>query len=399
MKKPQYTSFESHWEHDHEITFLNHGSFGSTPTEILNLQNEFRRKLEAEPIRFMVREFEGLWDDARSKTAAFLGTNASNLVFVKNTTMGVNTIFHSLEFEAGDEVLVHSHVYGACLNTINYYAKQKKFNVKIAQIPFPIQHEDEVTESLLSAITPKTKLLFIDHITSATGLIFPIEKIVTEFKRRGIEVFVDGAHAPGMVDLQLDKLGADYYTGNAHKWICSPKGSAILYVHPEKQNRIVPLQISHNYDKSNEWAKQFLWPGTDDYTAYLCVPAAIEYMSELFPGGWNELRERNRNLALQGRKLLSEKVGTALPAPDSMIGHLANVYLGKAEIPPYGFNYIHPVQDALFKEYKIEVPVFVFNRSEPRIWVRIATQCYNDISQIEYLGDALVKILSKQTTE
>jgi isopenicillin-N epimerase len=222
-----------------------------------------------------------------------------------------------------------------------------------------------------------------------------VKEIVKQFHQRGIEVFIDGAHAPGMVDLQLDELGADYYTGNAHKWICSPKGSAILFVHPEKQKNIIPLQISHNYDKSNEWAKQFLWPGTDDYTAYLCVPAAIEYMSKLFPGGWKELRERNRNLALQGRKMLSEKVGTPLPAPDSMIGHLANVYLGKAELPPYGFNYIHPVQDELFNEYKIEVPVFVYNRNEPRIWVRIATQCYNDISQIEYLGDALVRIINK----
>jgi isopenicillin-N epimerase len=396
MKQPQYTSFESHWKHDREITFLNHGSFGSTPTEILNLQNEYRTKLEAEPIRFMVREFEGLWDDARSKTATFLGTAASNLVFVKNTTMGVNTIFHSLEFNEGDEVLVHSHVYGACLNTINYYAKKKKFTVKIAHVPFPIQDENEVTEALVQAISPKTKLLFVDHITSATGIIFPVKEIVKQFHQRGIEVFIDGAHAPGMVDLQLDELGADYYTGNAHKWICSPKGSAILYVLPEKQKNIIPLQISHNYDKSNEWAKQFLWPGTDDYTAYLCVPAAIEFMSKIFPGGWKELRERNRNLSLTGRKLLSEKLGTSLPAPDNMIGHLANVYLGKAEVPTYGFNYIHPVQDELFNKYKIEVPVFVYNRNEPRIWVRIATQCYNDISQIEYLGDALFQILSKQ---
>jgi isopenicillin-N epimerase len=392
MNTSHYSPLIEHWGLDRNITFLNHGSFGAAPLEVLKEQDRFRKEMEAELVRFSVRELEGLWDDARAKTAAFLGAKAGDLVFVKNTTMGVNTVFHSLEMEKGGEVLISDHTYGACVNTIRFYAKQKGYEVKVAKVPFPMVSEDEVLEALAEGITPKTKLLFIDHITSATGTVFPIEKIVPYFKQRGIDVFVDGAHAPGMHDLNIERSGADYYVGNCHKWICSPKGSAILWVHPSKQKNVLPLQISHNYDRSTEWAKQFFWPGTDDYTAYLCIPFAIEYMKKLFPGGWKELRAHNRELTLKARNIIADKMGTELPVPDSMIGHLANIYLGKTTKPAYGFNFIHPVQEELFKKYNIEIPIIVFPGSDPQLWVRPACQCYNHISQYEYLAEALLEI-------
>jgi isopenicillin-N epimerase len=374
------------------MTFLKHGSFGATPAAVLEEQRKFRDQMESELVRFSIRELEPLLDEARRVTGAFLGAKADDLVFVKNTTMGVNTVFHSIGLAEGDEVLTHDHAYGACVNTIRYYAEKNRYKLNVASIPFPLTGDDDIIQSLVNAITPETKLLFIDHITSATGIIFPVKKLTEIFHSKGIPVFIDGAHAPGMIDLNIEDIGAEYYVGNCHKWICSPKGSAILYVHPSKQKEVMPLQISHHYDRGDSWAKKFFWPGTDDYTAYLCVPSAINFMGKIFPGGWNELRKYNRELALKGRKIIAEKLGTELPAPDHMIGHLANILIGRTEVPPYGFNYIHPIQETLFSEFRIEVPVFTFKRSDPKAWVRIACQCYNDISQFEYLAQALKEI-------
>lgn len=397
MKLPAYSAHASHWKLDEEMVFLNHGSFGATPTAILEKQRELQLKAESELVRFYVRELYGLYMTSLERTAKFIGAKAHNLVFIKNTTMGVNTIFHSLRLHEGDEVLSHSHAYGACSNALNYYAERNKWKVNIAQVPFPIQHEDEVVEAFVKAVTPKTKFAMVDHITSATGVIFPVERIVKELQARGIEVMVDAAHSPGHVELNLEQLGAEYFIGNCHKWICSPKGSAILYVREDKQKGIEPLQISHNFDapvdEKQKWQGKFFWPGTDDYTAYCLVGDSIDYFENNFEGGWKGIRQRNRNLCLTARKMLAEKTHSELPAPESMIGNLSNIYLGKAQLPPYGFNYITEVGQKLFNDYKIEIPTFVFNRNEPRLWVRPAFQLYNSLEQYEYLGDALVEIL------
>ena len=393
--QPKFSALSKHWGLDNDITFLNHGSFGACPIPVIKKQRELQDQMESEPVRFMIRELEQLWDAARAATAKFLGTDSKDLVFVKNTTMGVNTVFHSLRWNRGDEVLITDHTYGACLNTIRYYAELNGYVIKVVKVPFPMKNEQEMIMALDSGITSKTKLLFIDHITSASGTVFPVEKIVPHFKEKGIDVFVDGAHAPGMLDLNIDALGADYYVGNCHKWICSPKGSAILYVHPAKQKNIGPLQVSHIYDRSTDWAKQFFWPATDDYTNYLSVPEAIKFMGSLFPEGWKALREHNRGLILHARKIISRIFDFPLPVPDSMTGSIGNICLGKAELPSYGFNFIHPVQDMLYNKYKIEVPIIIFPRENPMLWVRPAAQAYNDISQYEYLAQALKEIIKR----
>jgi len=390
---PSYSPLSKHWQLDQSVTFLNHGSFGAAPVKILKLQQKLRTRLEAEPVHFMIREMEPMWYEARKITAEFLGCKPQNLVFVKNATMGVNTVLHSLKFEKGDEVLMTNHEYGACSNALKWYAAKNGWKVQIAEISYPLSSEDDVTEAVMKAVTPKTKFALLDHITSATGTIFPVEKIVPLLKAKGIEVMIDGAHAPGMLDLNIEKTGADYYTGNCHKWICSPKGSAILYVSEEKKSKIQPLQVSHTYDKpvteEEKWAGSFFWPGTDDYTAFLCVPAAIEFMGSVYKGGWNELRSRNRSLVLNARKKIAETLGSELPVPGNMIGSLANISLGKTTLPPFGFNYIQPLQEKLFTRFKIEVPLMIFSRENPRLWVRIAAQAYNDFSQYEYLAEAL----------
>ncbi len=362
--EPHYSPLSRHWQLDETITFLNHGSFGATPIKILEEQNEWRKKLEAEPVRFMVREYENHWEEARKMTADFLGSKPYNLVFQKNATQGVNAILHSLNFKEGDELLTTSHAYGACVNTLKWYAEKFNLKVVVAEIPFPIKNENEIISALEEKITSKTKLALIDHITSPTAVIFPIEKITQLLKSKNIDVLIDGAHTPGMIEINLEKLGVDYFVGNCHKWICSPKGSAVLWVNEEKHHLISSLQISHTYDKpverKNLWAKSFLWPGTDDFTSYLCVPSSIKYMESLFAGGWNELRKHNRDLAVEGRNLIAKKMQVNLPCDDSFIGSIATIPLGKTTPPPAGFNYIHPLQEELFSTYKIEVPVFIF---------------------------------------
>ncbi|MBC7862329.1 MAG: aminotransferase class V-fold PLP-dependent enzyme [Bacteroidia bacterium] len=399
MKLPSYSPHIKHWALDQEIVFLNHGSFGATPKVILEKQNQLRMCMESEPVRFSIRELYPLYQASIEKLGSFIGANSSNLVFMKNATMGVNTILHSLNLNEGDEVLMHSHAYGACANTIRWYAQKNKWKVNVAEIPYPIKNPDEVVEAFVKAITPKTKFAMIDHITSATGIIFPVEKIVKELQAKGIEVLVDGAHAPAHVELNLEKLGAEYFVGNCHKWICSPKGSALLYVRPDKQKSISPLQFSHYFDApvaaDKNWQGQFFWPGTDDYTAYCCVGDAIDFFENNFEGGWKEIRKQNRDLCLKARKMLAEKMQTELPAPEEMIGNLSNILLRDTELPPYGFNYISPLQEQLFTHYKIEVPVFTFNREQPRQWARIAVQLYNSFEQYEYLGDALKEILKR----
>lgn len=398
MQLPSYSKHIDHWSLDKNVVFLNHGSFGATPSKVLQKQQSLIQQMEAEPVRFMIRELEPLWWEAKEKTAQFLGAESSNLVFVKNATMGVNTILHSLSFNPGDEILTSNHVYGACMNTLLQYAKTKPFKIQVAAVPYPFSNDDEVIDALLAGVTPNTKLLLIDHITSATGTIFPIEKIVQIFESKGIEVLVDGAHAPGMLDLQIEKIGASYYVGNCHKWICSPKGSAILYVRPDKQAKINPLQFSHVHDRRNDskdaWAAQFFWPGTDDISAFLCIPFAIEHMKEI-GGSWPQIREHNRSLVLQGRKLLADTLGTSLPVPEKNIGFISNILIGPGQIPEKYFNNITALQETLFQKYKIEVPVFVFDRANPRLWVRISAQLYNSFEQYAYLAAALKETLAR----
>lgn len=389
---PSYSDFGIAWPLHQELTFLNHGSFGSTPLHILARQAEFRTMMESEPIGFFKRTLEPLWDDARQSIARFVGTQPQNVTLLNNTTSGVNLLLHSLHLMDGDEVLTTNHTYGACLEVLKKYAAIKGFSLNIINVSFPIQDEDDVLNTLEAAITSRTRLLFIDHVTSATATLFPLDRIIPLFRQRGIEVMIDGAHAIGMLPLDLDSLGANYYVGNCHKWLCTPKGSAILYVHPEQQYKIRPLQTSYQYDLSDEWSKLFYWSGTDDPTALLCIPEAIDYMGGL-KGSWEKLQDDNLSLTLEARNIVEKAVNATSAVPGSMLGSMANIHLGKGSLPARSFNYIHPLQERLYKEFKIVVPVMIFPKEDPQLWIRISAQVYNDISQYEYLGEVLKEII------
>ncbi len=399
--KQLYSKHLVHWDLDTSMTLLNHGAFGSTPRVVLEQQVRYRAQMEAHTLRYFMREHEGLVLESKQKVGDFLGINPHNFVFVQNATQGVNTILHSLKPEKDDEWLITSLNYGACVQTFKWYADKYGVKLNTAQITFPLSHEDEVVESILAALTSNTRLVLLDHITSATGIILPIEKLIAALRERGIDTLIDGAHAPGMLPLNIENLGATYYVGNCHKWICSPKGSAIMYVCPDKQNEISPLQISHFHDLAidspEHWSNQFVMTGTMDYSPYFCVSTAIDFFEKTVENGWDGVRAYNNNLALTARKLLADVLGTPLPAPENMIGNLANILINPAIAQPsYGYNYSEGLQDCLFHEYGIEVPIFYIKNAETgkiAQYVRITCQLYNALPQYEYLADALKRIL------
>lgn len=396
-REPDYAAW---FALDPSVTYLNHGSYGACPRAILELQGELRRRLEAEPARFFSRSFEPLLDETRAVLAGFLGADPGGLVFVRNATEGVNAVLSSLQLDPGDELLTTDHAYGACKNALDHYAERWGARVTVATVPFPIQDPDQVVEAVLGAVRPRTRLALIDHVTSPTGLVFPIERLVAGLAQRGVETLVDGAHAPGMLDLALDRLGAAYYTGNAHKWLCTPKGSAFLWARPDRRDRLRPPVVgwgarSPRRDRSRLHL-EFDWTGTHDPTAILCIPRALELLGGLLPGGWDALRARNRALVLEGRALLLEALDSPAPAPASMIGSLGAVLLpwtlGPSGESPDGI--FDPLGTYLFDQHAIEVPVFPRPGAGQRV-LRVSAQLYNRRRDYE----ALAAVLSGLRTE
>lgn len=385
-----------HWLLDPDITFLNHGSFGATPVAVLARQDEYRTRMEREPVRFLVRELEPLLDAARESLAAFVGADAAGIAFVANATAGVNAVVRSLDLDKHDQLLVTTHEYNASRNALEYAAQLAGAQVRVVEVPFPIASPEAIVERVIDAVTQRTKLLLIDHVTSQTGLVFPVEQLVAEMNRRGIDTLVDGAHAPGMLPLDLRSLGAAYYTGNLHKWVCAPKGAAFLYARDNRRAALRPVAISHGANSTrsdrSRYHLEFDWTGTFDPTAWLCVPDALELIGSLVPGGWPEVMQRNRALALRGRDILSSRLGIAPPAPDRMLGSMAALPLPDGSLDTAPSLYGDPLQDALLDTFKIEVPIVPWP-APPKRLVRISAQLYNEEAEYERLADALATLL------
>jgi len=393
----------THWRLDPEVTFLNHGSFGACPIGVLEHQRRLRDRMERQPVQFLARDLEPLLDAARVELAAFIGAGAAQLAWVNNATTAVNAVLQSLALTTGDELLTTDHEYNACRNVLEFAAGRSGANVVVVPVPFPVASSDEVVGAVLAGVTGRTRLALLDHVTSQTGLVLPIRRLVRELDGRGVDTLVDGAHGPGMVDLNLDDLGAAYYAGNCHKWLCAPKGAAFLHVRADLRERVRPVVISHGANSERgdrpRFHLEFDWVGTDDPTAVLCVPEAIRFMGSLLEGGWPELRRRNRQLALQARDELCRALGIERPCPDEMIGSMAALPLPPgASDPPASALYTDPLQSALLERWRIEVPVIPWPAPPDRL-VRISAQLYNSVEQYRRLGRALADLLAEVQLE
>lgn len=389
---------KEHWLLDPQVTFLNHGSFGATPRVVLEEQDAIRRRMESEPVRFLVREIEPLLDAARESLAAFLGATPETIAFVPNATAGVNAVLRSLDLDKNDELVVTTHEYNASRNALDYVAHLAGAKVVPVDIPFPIASEDVVLERVMGAVNDRTRLVLIDHVTSPTALVFPVEHLVEQLNERGIDCLVDGAHAPGMLPLRLEASGAAYYTGNLHKWVCAPKGSAFLYVRKNRQWTIRPTSISHGANSTRKdrtrFHLEFDWTGTFDPSAWLAVPAALRFMEQLVEGGWPEVMRRNRAMALAARDLLGARLGVPQPAPDDMIGSMAAIPLPDGDAATAPSLYGDPLQDRLLEEFGIEVPLVPWPHP-PRRLLRVSAQLYNTIDEYDYLAGSLGRLLTK----
>ncbi len=390
-------SFRDHWLLDPDVTYLNHGSFGACPRIVLERQSAFRRRMETEPVRFFVHDLEERLDDARRILADFVGADPEGLAFVPNATTAVNTVLRSLDLEPRDELLATHHEYNAVRNALDRAASLSGARVVVSEIPFPLDSPDEVVEAVTSRVTDRTRFCFVDHITSATGLVFPVSAIVREMRSRGIPVFLDGAHGPGMLPLDIRSIGPDFYTGNCHKWLCTPKGSAFLWVGERWRDSVRPLVISHGANSPrtdrSRFHLEFDWTGSMDPTAYLSIPEAIRFLGSLLPGGWPELMERNHSMALAAREMVCDALRTSPPCPDEMIGAMASFPLPDADNEStQGLGGHDPIHRILFDKYRIEIPVFSWP-APPKRLIRISAQIYNSTEDYEKLVQALKELL------
>ena len=374
------------WSLDPSVVFLNHGSYGAAPVAVLAHQSELRHRMEAEPVRFFSQELPPLWTEACRGIARFVGAQVEGVALMANATTAVNTVLRGAPLQAGDEILITDHTYAACRLAAEHVAGRRGAGVVTAQVPFPLGDPGQVLQAILAAVTPRTRLALIDHVTSPTGLVFPIDAIVSALEARGIDTLVDGAHAPGMLALDLDALGAAYYTGNCHKWLCAPKGAAFLSVRADRRAALRPLIISHGAaaPAPQRFRGEFDGTGTDDPTAALSAPFAASYLQGLWPGGWPAMRARNRALVAAARRWLCDAWQVAPPAPESMLGSLASIVIGRCDDgPSRGWD---PIQLRLYEEHHIQVPIFPWRGQR---LLRLSAAAYNRPEQYRTLARAL----------
>lgn len=364
---------------------LNHGAFGACPRAVLTAQDAIRARVEAGPMRFFVRDWQDLVHAARARLASFVGADPAGLVFVPNTTTAVSTVLASLPLAPGDELLATDHTYRACRNALDRTAARTGARVVVAHLDFPVRDPARIATAIADAVTPRTRLALVDHITSATGLILDLEAIAAALAARGVPVLVDGAHVPGQLPLDLADLvrrGVTYYVGNLHKWVCAPKGAAFLWVAEAERARVHPLTTSHGAslpcDEGGRFQLEHDWTGTHDPSAYLAVPAALDAVAAL-GGSWPAVMERNHRLAVAGRDLLGEILDARPAAPAGMLGALATVPIAL----PTGVTPSALERQLLDTGW--EVPIVDWPALDLTA-VRIAAQLYNHLGEIEALG-------------
>ena len=387
------------WLLEEGVLHLNHGSFGATPAAVLEAQQRVRSRMEANPTKyFLGGDYQRELDSARRAVADFVGGDEAGLVFVNNVTAGVNAVLRSVEpaLAPGDEILVTNHEYNACRNAAEVSASRTGARVATVRVPFPIESSRQAADAVLAAVTGRTRILLIDAVTSATGLVMPVADLVAALEP-DVRVLVDAAHAPGMIDFDVAALGASYVTANCHKWMCSAKGAGFLWVRPDRRDDVYHSVISHGYNGG--WPSgggrlhaQFDWTGTDDPSAWLTVPVALDSVAAMHPDGWPGVRQTIRQRCLTGRGILLDALGIDPPSPDDMIGAIASVPVPAANHS--GTEIFDPLMAALEQRHRMQVPVFTWPAPPERL-LRISAHLYNDESQYRRLAGALTVELNR----
>jgi isopenicillin-N epimerase len=367
------------WPLDPAITYLNHGGFGATPHVVLAEQNRWRLRLEAEPTRFMQRDLPGALRAAAASLAGFLGAEPEDLAFVQNATDGVNAVLRSLELAPGDELLTTTHVYPAVRNAMRFVAARTGARIVEAPLPYPLVDPDAATRAFANHVTGRTRLAVFDFVTSPTALLLPVVAMARAARRVGAKVLLDAAHAPGMIEFRLDGLEADWVTGNAHKWLFAPKGTAFLWADRAAQKGLHPTVISHGFEQG--FRAEFDWVGTRDPSGWLAIEAALAfYRAE----GDGAIRAHNRALADEAAALIAAALGSEEGQSAACRGALATVRLPNTQGGDRAAGLA--LNDRLWREHRIEVPIIAF---ADWLWVRVSAQIYNEIDDYRRLADAL----------
>lgn len=387
-------TLRSQFQLDPNVIFLNHGSFGATPLPVFEVYQEWQRRLERQPVHFFTRESSHLLRSAREALAAYLNARPEDLVFVHNATFGVNVVARSLPLQPGDEVLTTTHEYGACINAWEFVCAKRGARLVRQPITLPIVDEMQIVEELWQGVTPHTRVLFLSHITSPTALTLPVQVICRRAQEAGILTVIDGAHAPGQIDIDLLALDADIYTGNLHKWLCAPKGAGFLWVRPELQPQIEPLVVSWGYGpertmfEDSDFISALQWQGTDDISAYLSVPAAIEFQQT---HDWTTVRKRCHALLAETLTQIEAVTGIPLYYPR----HAPRLFhqMGVAPLPRQPD--IVAFKDRFYAEHRIEVPCYAWQGDH---YMRISVQAYNTPEELSQLVDAVAMLLRAPVT-
>lgn len=368
-----------YWTLDWSATHLNHGSYGATPQPVLAAQDAVRREMEATIGDFFARQLPKRLRAAAAELAGYLGAERDDVVFVDNATAGAQSVIGSMSFAPGDEILINDQTYNAVKNIARHEAARSGARVVEVALPFPVEDDGtSIVEALRRGLGPRTRLVILDHITSATAVVMPVERLIAACREAGALVLVDGAHAPGQVPLDLGTLGADFYTGNCHKWLSAPKGSAFLWARREHQAWLHPPVVSHGLGQG--FVAEFDWTGTRDPSAYLAVPAALAFRQTF---GDSRIKERNRALAEAAGRFLAKAWGTRLGAPEALAGSMRMVRL-PIDGRPHG-----DVRLALWRDHRIDVPV---NALAGGLWVRVSAQIYNDMDDYRRLAEAVPRL-------
>ena len=365
---------------DPDVAFLNHGSFGACPRPVFERYQHWQGELEREPVDFIGRRLPGLLADARAELARYVGAAPADLAFVANATTGVNLAARALDLQPGDEVLTTDLEYGACDLAWEWLCRRTGTTYVRAPIPLPLDAASTVVDALFAAATERTRIVYVSHITSDTALVLPVEEIVRRARELGLTTILDGAHAPAHVPLDVGGLGADFYSGNAHKWLCSPKGAAFLHVRPEWQERVDAPIVSWGYVPGNMFSERIEKQGTRDPAAWLAVPDAIRYQAER---DWDEVRARCHALACQARRQLCERLGTVPLAPEAMLGQMATV-----ELPQPAPT----LSERLFRNHRVEIPTMRPGDSR----LRISIAAYTTEEEVARLLAALTRELDPE---